>query len=95
MAIIHPPLPDIKLTTSGAYRERDILQQLAPVNKTKTLDPAGLRRERRGIRTACDPPTQQSSHAGDDDFEANSSSNVIPAQAGIQRRSLHNRLPYQ
>jgi hypothetical protein len=28
MAIIHPPLPDIKLTTSGAYRERDILQQL-------------------------------------------------------------------
>ena len=28
MAIIHPPLPDIKLINAGAYRERDILQQL-------------------------------------------------------------------
>jgi len=28
MATIHPPLPDIKLMTAGAYRERDILQQL-------------------------------------------------------------------
>ncbi|MCE2859344.1 MAG: NERD domain-containing protein [Oxalobacteraceae bacterium] len=28
MATIHPPLPDIKLITAGAYRERDILQQL-------------------------------------------------------------------
>ena len=28
MATIHSPLPDIKLTTNGAYRERDILQQL-------------------------------------------------------------------
>jgi hypothetical protein len=37
-----------------------------------------------GIRIACDPPTQRSSHAGDDDFEVNNSLNVIPAQAGIQ-----------
>jgi hypothetical protein len=28
MATIHPPLPDIKLTNNGAYREREILQQL-------------------------------------------------------------------
>ena len=28
MATIHPPLPDIKLMTAGAYREREILQQL-------------------------------------------------------------------
>ena len=28
MAIVHPPLPDIKLMTMGAYRERDILEQL-------------------------------------------------------------------
>jgi hypothetical protein len=36
-----------------------------------------------GIRIACDPPTQQSSHAGDDDFEANRSLNATPAQSGI------------
>ena len=50
----------------------------------------GFRWERVGIRVACDPPTQQASHARDDDFEADGFSNVIPAQAGIQGLSFLN-----
>jgi hypothetical protein len=34
---------------------------------------------------ACDPPTQQSSHTGDDAITAAGYQTVIPAQAGIQR----------
>ncbi len=37
-----------------------------------------------GILIGCDPPTQRSSHASDDDFEANCFVKVIPAKAGIQ-----------
>jgi len=46
-----------------------------------------------GIRIACDPPTQRSSHAGDDggNFMVASKTTVVPAQAGIQSRSLCTR----
>jgi hypothetical protein len=43
-----------------------------------------------GIRVACDPPTQQSSHTGDEAITAAGYQTVIPAQAGIQRLYLTN-----